>query len=30
MQQTDIWKRYNLTEDRARTDEEKLNRIDRI
>lgn len=30
MQQTDIRKRYNLTEDRARTDEEKLNRIDRL
>ncbi len=30
MQQTDIRKRYNLTEDRARTDEEKMNRIDRI
>ncbi len=26
MQQTDIRKRYNLTEDRARTDEEKNKR----
>lgn len=30
MQLTDIKEKYNLTEDRARTDEEKLNRIDRL